>query len=69
MARYIVGYEGIESSLREYFDWSGPGGRHKVELKEVWSSWNGLFTDDDRKAGRLVVWATGFYDKPSVYEP
>ncbi|KAI1460627.1 glycosyltransferase family 22 protein [Annulohypoxylon moriforme] len=69
MARYIVGYEGIESALREYFDWSGPGGRHKIELKEVWSSWNGLFTDDDRKAGRLVVWATGFYDKPSVYEP
>ncbi|KAI0887497.1 glycosyltransferase family 22 protein [Annulohypoxylon maeteangense] len=69
MARYIVGYEGIEAALREYFDWSGPGGRHKVELKEVWSSWNGLFTDDDRKAGRLVVWATGFYDKPSTYEP
>ncbi|KAI2464176.1 glycosyltransferase family 22 protein [Annulohypoxylon bovei var. microspora] len=69
MARYIVGYESLGPALREYFDWSGPGGRHKVELKEVWSSWNGLFTDDDRKAGRLVVWATGFYDKPSVYEP
>ncbi|OTA66579.1 glycosyltransferase family 22 protein [Hypoxylon sp. EC38] len=69
MARFIVGYEGIESTLREYFDWSGPGKRHKVELKEVWSSWNGLFTDDDRKAGRLVVWATGFYDQESPYEP
>ncbi|KAI0382937.1 glycosyltransferase family 22 protein [Hypomontagnella monticulosa] len=69
MARYIVGYEGIESALREYFDFSGPGGRHKVELKEVWSSWNGLFTDDDRKAGRLLVWATGFYDTVSPIEP
>ncbi|KAI1102244.1 glycosyltransferase family 22 protein [Jackrogersella minutella] len=69
MARYIVGYESIGSALHEYFDWSGPGGRHKVELKEVWSSWNGLFTDDDRKAGRLVVWATGFYDQESPYEP
>lgn len=69
MARFIVGYEGIESALREYFDWSGPGKRHKVELKEVWSSWNGLFTDDDRKSGRLVVWATGFYDQESPYEP
>ncbi|KAI1213080.1 glycosyltransferase family 22 protein [Annulohypoxylon truncatum] len=69
MARYIVGYESLEPALREYFDWSGPGGRHKVELKEVWGEWNGLFTDDERKAGRLVVWATGFYDKPAVYEP
>ncbi|KAI0840537.1 glycosyltransferase family 22 protein [Hypoxylon sp. FL0890] len=69
MARFIVGYEGIEFALREYFDWTGPGKRHKVELKEVWSSWNGLFTDDDRKSGRLVVWATGFYDKESPYEP
>lgn len=69
MARYIVGYEGINSTLHEYFDWSGPGGRHKVELKEVWSSWNGLFTDDDRKSGRLVVWATGFYDKVFPIEP
>lgn len=62
MARFIVGYEGIESALRAYFDPSGPGARHKVSLKEVWSQWNGLFTDDDRKAGRLVVWATGFYE-------
>ncbi|OTB06835.1 glycosyltransferase family 22 protein [Hypoxylon sp. CI-4A] len=69
MARYIIGYEDLEYTLREYFDFTGPGARHKVELKKVWSSWNGLFTDDDRKAGRLVVWATGFYDQESVYEP
>ncbi|KAI1393757.1 glycosyltransferase family 22 protein [Hypoxylon trugodes] len=69
MARFIIGYEGINSTLHEYFDWSGPGARHKIQLKEVWSSWNGLFTDDDRKAGRLVVWATEFYDKAYPIEP
>ncbi|KAI0010306.1 glycosyltransferase family 22 protein [Xylariaceae sp. FL0662B] len=69
MARYIVGFEGIEPSLREYFSRSGPGARHKIELKEVWSSWNGLFTDDDRKSGRLVVWSTGFYDDEWPIEP
>ncbi|KAI1655104.1 glycosyltransferase family 22 protein [Daldinia decipiens] len=69
MARYIVGYEGIGSALHEYFDFSGPGRRHKVELTRVWDSWNGLFTDDDRKSGRLVVWATGFYDKVLPIEP
>ncbi|KAI1484020.1 glycosyltransferase family 22 protein [Daldinia sp. EC12] len=69
MARYIVGYENIGPALYEYFDFTGPGARHKVELKRVWDSWNGLFTDDDRKAGRLVVWATGFYDTVSPIEP
>ncbi|KAK7743756.1 glycosylphosphatidylinositol anchor biosynthesis [Diatrype stigma] len=67
MARYIVGFEGIEGAIKEYFDPSGPGRRHRIQLKEVWSSWNGLFTDDDRKAGRLVVWATGFYDDEIDY--
>ncbi|KAI8628639.1 glycosyltransferase family 22 protein [Xylariaceae sp. FL1651] len=62
MARYIVGFEGIETPLRKYFDSDGPGARHKIQLREVWSAWNGLFTDDERKSGRLVVWETGFYD-------
>ncbi|KAI0976178.1 Alg9-like mannosyltransferase family-domain-containing protein [Xylaria arbuscula] len=62
MARYIVGFEGIETPLRMYFDSDGPGGRLRIQLREVWSAWNGLFTDDERKSGRLVVWETGFYD-------
>ncbi|KAI1268301.1 glycosyltransferase family 22 protein [Xylariaceae sp. FL1019] len=63
MARYIVGFEGVEEPLRKYFDPDGSGGRHRIQLKEVWSAWNGLFTDDERKSGRLIVWATGFYDE------
>ncbi|KAI0408706.1 glycosyltransferase family 22 protein [Xylaria palmicola] len=62
MARYIVGFEGIETPLRMYFDSAGPGARHRIQPREVWSAWNGMFTDDERKSGRLVVWETGFYD-------
>ncbi|KAI4866411.1 glycosyltransferase family 22 protein [Hypoxylon rubiginosum] len=69
MARYVVGYEGVGPALRRYFDPAGPGARHKVQLREVWSAWNGLFTDDERKAGRLVVWATGYYDYVLPVEP
>ncbi|RYP21200.1 hypothetical protein DL765_002339 [Monosporascus sp. GIB2] len=67
MARYIVGFEGVGDALFEYFEGAGPGARHRIHLKEVWSEWNGLFTDDERKSGRLVVWATGFYDNEMVY--
>jgi len=66
MARYIVGFEDLEMPLRKYFDSDGPGARHRVELREVWSAWNGLFTDDERKSGRLVVWETGFYDEQNT---
>ncbi|KAI1432339.1 glycosyltransferase family 22 protein [Xylaria sp. CBS 124048] len=62
MARYIVGFEGIETPLHMYFGSDGPGARHQIELREVWSAWNGLFTDDERKSGRLIVWETGYYD-------
>ncbi|GAP89235.1 putative GPI mannosyltransferase 3 [Rosellinia necatrix] len=62
MARYIVGFEGIETPLRMFFDSDGPGARLRIQPREVWSAWNGLFTDDERKSGRLVVWETGFYD-------
>lgn len=62
MARYVVGYEALETPLRMYFDSAGPGSRHRIQPREVWSAWNGLFTDDERKSGRLVVWDTGFYD-------
>lgn len=54
---YIVGFEGIEPVLVEYFD--GPGSEHGIRsLKRVWEGWNGFFTDDWRRAGKLVVWET-----------
>ncbi|KAI1331201.1 glycosyltransferase family 22 protein [Xylariaceae sp. FL0255] len=62
MARYIIAYEPLTPYLQEYFAPDGPGKRHKIRLTETWSAWNGLFTDDERKSGRLIVWDTGFYN-------
>lgn len=61
LPRFIVGYEGIEPALKEYFGPSGLGADKGVILKQTWSEWNGLFSDDDRKAGELRVWDTGIY--------
>lgn len=61
LPRYIVGFEGIEPALQEYFGVSGPGAARGITLKQTWSEWNGLFTDDDRKSGELRVWDTGIY--------
>ncbi|KAK7735892.1 glycosylphosphatidylinositol anchor biosynthesis [Cytospora paraplurivora] len=57
--RYIVGYESIEGPLTEFFDKAGAGGEMGVHLKRVWMGWNGLFSDDERRGGYLVVWDTG----------
>ncbi|KAI0128473.1 Alg9-like mannosyltransferase family-domain-containing protein [Xylariales sp. AK1849] len=61
LPRYIIGFEGIEHALKEYFGPGGPGADKGVTLQQTWSGWNGLFTDDDRKAGELRVWDTGIY--------
>ncbi|KAJ4423970.1 glycosylphosphatidylinositol anchor biosynthesis [Gnomoniopsis sp. IMI 355080] len=62
--RYIVGFESIEPTLMAFFDKSGgPGGHMNVALKKVWRSWNGLFSDDDRKEGWLAVWDTGMSER------
>lgn len=58
--RYIVGFESIEPMLVAFFQKNGgPGGDMPVSLRKVWRSWNGLFSDDDRKEGWLAVWDTG----------
>lgn len=60
LPRYIIGFENIEPMLAAFFDKNGgPGGDMNVTLKKVWRSWNGLFSDDDRKEGWLAVWDTG----------
>lgn len=59
--RYIIGFQGIEDALQEYFGPSGPGAKKGVRLTQAWKGWNGLFTDDDRKAGELRVWDTNHY--------
>lgn len=63
--RYIVGFESIEKTLQTFFAKreSGEDGSKdaRVHLKKVWSAWNGLFSDDERKEGHLCVWDTGVF--------
>lgn len=58
--RYIVGFESVESMLVKFFD-EGAGADMGVKLRRVWHGWNGLFSDDERKEGYLIVWDTGVY--------
>ncbi|KAK4138205.1 glycosyltransferase family 22 protein [Trichocladium antarcticum] len=60
--RYIVGFEGIEGVLEEFFEGPGGGKGMGVRPRRVWSAWNGAFNEDWRRRGRLVVWDTGFFE-------
>ncbi|KAB5570600.1 glycosyltransferase family 22 protein [Coniochaeta sp. 2T2.1] len=59
--RYIVGFEGVEGVVREFLDdeRKAEGG---VKLRKVWEGWNGLFNEDWRRRGKVVVWDTGVYN-------
>ena len=61
--RFIVGFEGVEEMLREYFDVEkgGGGAEMGVTLTRVWDGFNGLFNEEATRQGRLVVWDTGVY--------
>ena len=59
--RYIVGFEGIEGLLDEFF--SGEGKDMGVILSRAWEGWNGAFNEDWRRRGKLVVWDTGVWAK------
>ncbi|KAL2752649.1 glycosyltransferase family 22 protein [Sodiomyces alcalophilus JCM 7366] len=58
--RFIVGFEGIEPWLDEFFV-RGQGAGLGVHLTRAWEGWNGLFNEDWRRRGKLVVWDTGVY--------
>lgn len=57
--RYIVGFEGIEGVLEGFFGKGGVGSGRGVRLTRRWEGFNGLFNEDWRRRGRLVVWDTG----------
>ncbi|KAK3494794.1 Alg9-like mannosyltransferase family-domain-containing protein [Neurospora hispaniola] len=61
--RYIVGFEGIEESLKKFFEEDKKGKEMGIELNKVWEGWNGAFNEDWRRRGKLVVWNTGVYDE------
>ncbi|KAB5558126.1 glycosyltransferase family 22 protein [Coniochaeta sp. 2T2.1] len=60
--RFIVGFEGVEGVLREFLEGRKDLGGEGVKLRKVWEGWNGLFNEDWRRRGKLVVWDTGVYD-------
>lgn len=59
--RYVIGFESIEPMLLRFFGEGGAGSGLGVKLTRVWEAWNGLFSDDERKEGWLVVWETGVF--------
>ena len=65
--RYIAGFEGIEPWLQEYLAETPHGRDTGMKLNRVWEGWNGLFNEDWRRAGKIIVWDTGVYgDTPKV---
>ncbi len=50
--RYIVGFEGIESTLLDYCGAQMPGRM----LRERWRGFNSHWHDDSRRKGEVVVW-------------
>lgn len=58
LPRYIVGFEGVEPWLVEFVNETTIAGLSTVSLMRVWERWNGLFHDDWRRAGKMVVWKT-----------
>ena len=56
MPDYIAGFDNIEPWLKEFFD--GPGAAYNVRLRRTWQCGNGLFNDDRRRMGKMVLWST-----------
>jgi len=50
--RYIVGFQGIEGVLKEYYMNEMPG----FVVKERWRGFNSHWHDDERRKGDVVVW-------------
>lgn len=50
--KYLVGFQGIEPALKEYFREHLPG----QKIEEKWSGFNSHWHDDSRRKGRVVVW-------------
>jgi phosphatidylinositol glycan class B len=62
--RYIAGFEGIEPWITDFLDNTSEGRVLNMKLRPVWSGFNGLFHEDWRRAGRIIVWDTGVYSNP-----
>jgi len=50
--RFVVGFEGIEKDLREWYEGSMKG----FKVREKWRGGNSVWHDDWRRQGDVVVW-------------
>ncbi|KAK0386230.1 hypothetical protein NLU13_6067 [Sarocladium strictum] len=60
LPRYIVGFEGIEPWMTEFAQ-TKVGKDLGLRMNRVWEGFNGLFNEDWRRTGKMVVWDTGKY--------
>ncbi|KAF4454088.1 GPI mannosyltransferase 3 [Fusarium austroafricanum] len=60
--RYIVGFEGIEPWLQDFIKTPKAQSLGMTQVRPVWKGFNGLFNEDWRRSGRMIVWDTGVYD-------
>ena len=56
--RYIVGFEGVATGLNMYLDRANRFGGTSFRLETAWEGWNGVFHEDWRRRGRVMVWKT-----------
>lgn len=61
LPRYIVGFEGVEEHVQKFLTTTEEGVVMGMKLRPVWRGFNGLFHEDWRRAGNIVVWDTGVY--------
>lgn len=57
--RYIVGFEGIEPWLNDFFQTPEGEALGILGLRRTWAGFNGFFNEDWRRSGRMIVWDTG----------
>ncbi|WXC49010.1 glycosylphosphatidylinositol anchor biosynthesis [Fusarium graminearum] len=60
--RYIVGFESIEPWLQEFVQTFEAQSLGLTQVRPVWKGFNGLFNEDWRRSGDMIVWDTGVYD-------
>ncbi|KAF5681068.1 gpi mannosyltransferase 3 [Fusarium heterosporum] len=60
--RYVIGFEGIEPWLQDFIKTPEARSIGLTQMRPVWEGFNGLFNEDWRRSGRMVVWDTGVFE-------
>ncbi|RGP63097.1 gpi mannosyltransferase 3 [Fusarium longipes] len=61
LPRYIIGFEGIEPWLQDFVQTPKAQSLGLTQVRPVWKGFNGLFNEDWRRSGKMIVWDTGIY--------